>query len=234
MTHAIDRKRMLRQVMTTGAGRIAHSPVDEGFWAYGGADRVRFDPAKSLDLLGSQGWRDTNDNGILNRSGREFQFELLFQKGSITSEKMVRIIKLNLNTIGVDVKPTPVELKELVQRMRIGAYDAALYTQPFESTPDDFYAVFHSESIPLGFNMLRYRNRQVDRSISFLYGITERARALPIYQQLQLLLSQDQPCTFLYFIDQQYIAFDPRFQNLGLPGASLNAPTSWYILTEPR
>jgi len=141
---------------------------------------------------------------------------------------------MNLNNIGVDVRPVPVELKELVQRMRLGAYDAALFSQPFESTPDDFYAVFHSESIALGFNMLRYENRQVDRNISFLYGITEPARALPIYQQLQLLLSRDQPCTFLFNFEREYIAYDPRFQNIGLPGSALNSPASWYILTDPR
>ena len=81
---------------------------------------------------------------------------------------------------------------------------------------------------------MNYRNRRVDRNISFLYGITEPARALPIYQQLQFLLSQDQPCTFLYFIERQYIAYDPRFQNVGKPGAFLNPPSSWYILTNPR
>ncbi len=234
MTHAIDRERVVRQVMTSGTGSLAHGPVAEEFWAFGGVDRIDYDPAEALKLLRRQGWRDSNGDGFLSRSGKEFTFELLFQKGSITSEKLVRIVKLNLNNIGVGVKPTPVELKELVQRMRIGAYDAAIFNQPFASTPDDFYAVFHSEGIPLGFNMLRYRNRQIDRNISFLYGITERARSLPIYKQLQLLLSRDQPCTFLYFIDREYIAFDPRFQNLGVPGASLNSPASWYKLTEPR
>ncbi len=234
MTQAIDRERVVSQVMTPGSGRLAHSPVTDEFWAFGRVDRVDYNPAEALKLLRRQGWRDSNGDGILNRAGKEFMFELLFQKGSITSEKLVRIVKLNLNNIGVGVKPTPVELKELVQRMRIGAYDAAIFNQSFASTPDDFYAVFHSESISLGFNMLRYRNRQIDRNISFLYGITERARALPIYQQLQLLLSRDQPCTFLYFVERQYIASDPRFQNLGVPGASLNPPTSWYKLTEPR
>ncbi|MBT5877422.1 MAG: hypothetical protein HOH43_28635 [Candidatus Latescibacteria bacterium] len=234
MTHAIDRERILQQVIAPGSGSVMDGPVETKFWAYGGANHLKYDPQKAIELLQDSGWQDANDTGILGRGGRNFSFELLFPKGSLTSEKLVRVIKMNLNNIGVDVRPVPVELKELVQRMRLGAYDAALFSQPFESTPDDFYAVFHSESIALGFNMLRYENRQVDRNISFLYGITEPARALPIYQQLQLLLSRDQPCTFLFNFEREYIAYDPRFQNIGLPGSALNSPASWYILTDPR
>lgn len=233
-THAIDRVRILARVMMPGTGRVAHSPVDEGFWAHGGATRLKYDPAKALELLHRAGWYDTDHDGVLNQDKHKLRFELLFPRGSITAEKVVRLIKLNLNDIGVDVRPTPVDLKVLVERLRVGAYDAAVFTQQFKPAADDFYALFHSESITPGFNVMNYRNRQVDRNISFLYGITEAARALPIFQQLQFLLSQDQPCTFLYFIERQYIAYDPRFQNVGKSGEFLNPPSSWYILTNPR
>ncbi len=234
MTHAIDRERILYQALAPGAGRVTDSPVEASFWAFGGVEPVKYNPSTSIRLLNRSGWQSSGDMGIMNRGGRDLSFELLFPKGSLTYEKLVRIIKHNLNNIGVNVRPKPVASKELVERLRLGAYEAALFSQAFESSPDDFYAVFHSESIPLGFNMLRYRNRQVDRNISFLYGITEPARALPIYQQLQLLLSREQPCTFLFTFDTQYIAYDPRFQNIGLPGAELNSPASWYMLTDPR
>ena len=141
----------------------------------------------------------------------------------------MRLIKLNLNDIGIKVIPTPVAQKELVERLRVGNYAAALFIQDFNPTPDDFYAVFHSESIGLG-NLLGYRNRQIDRNINFLYGLSEQSRALPIYQQLQQLISQDQPCMFLYFIQTQYVAYNPDFKNIGAPGEALHSPGTWYHL----
>ena len=120
----------------------------------------------------------------------------------------MRVIKLNLNHIGIRVVPVPVTQKVLVQRLSIGSYEAALFVQDFEPTADDLYAVFHSESIGLG-NMLGYRNRQVDRNINFLFGLADRYRAGPVYQQLEMLLIRDQPCMFLYFVDTRYVAYDP-------------------------
>lgn len=234
LTYATDRMRIVSQVAALGRGHAAHSPVDRDFWGYGGETRFKYDPARALDLLRRAGWRDEDRDGILDRGGRKLQFELLFSRGSSTSEKLIRIVKLNLNAIGVDVIPVPVEMKELVQRLRIGEYEAALFTQAFDPTPDEFYGLFHSEGIDLGFNVLGYRNRQVDRNISFLYGIKDRTRALSIFQSLQWLISEDQPCTFLFFIDRQYIAFDPRCGNLGTPGEFLNPPSAWYLITGPR
>jgi|GEM_PF-1640227 len=229
LTYATDRTRILNQVMVPGAGEIAHSPIEPSFWAAGGADHFRYDPGKAINVLRKNGWEDANKDGILDQNKTALQFELLFTKGSLSSEKIVRLIKLNLNDIGVNIIPTPVDQKELVERLRIGNYAAALFNQDFDPSPDDFYAVFHSESIGLG-NVLGYRNRQIDRNINFLYGLSEQSRALPIYQQLQQLISQDQPCMFLYFIQTKYVAYNPKFKNLGIPGQALHSPATWYRL----
>ena len=229
LTYATDRTRILNKVVVPGAGEIAHSPIEPTFWAQGGAEHFKYDPGKAIDLLRKQGWRDSDHDGILDRDRQPLRFELLFPRGSLSSEKIVRLIKLNLNDIGIKVIPTPVDQKELVERLRVGSYAAALFIQDFDPTPDDFYAVFHSESIGLG-NVLGYSNRQIDRNINFLFGLSEQSRALPIYQQLQQLISQDQPCMFLYFIQTQYVAYNPDFKNIGAPGEALLSPAAWYHL----
>lgn len=229
LTHATDRNLIISHIRVPGGIRLAHSPIDQDFWAYGGAVSLKYDPAQALSLLSEAGWRDTDRDGVLDQGGRKLRFELLFPRGSITSERIVRIVKLNFNQIGVDVIPMAVEQKELVQRLMVGAYEAALFQQVFEPTPDDFYTSYHSESIGLGFNLLGYQNRQVDRNIGFLYGIQNPDRMQPIFQRLQELISEDQPSMFLYFLDWQYIAYDPRCKNIGRPGEPLTSPTVWYL-----
>ena len=227
LTYATNRQRILEEVLVRGAGVLAQGPIHPGF-EFKGAD-MGFDyrPREARELLRLDGWEDRDGDGFLDRDGRPLRFELLFPRGQTSAEKTVRVVKLNLNHIGIQVVPVPVTQKELVQRLGVGSYDAALYVQDFEPTADDLYAVFHSESIGLG-NMLGYQNRQVDRNISFLFGLPDRQRAGPVYQQLEMLLIQDQPCMFLYFVDTRYVAYDPTLKNLGRPGEALRSPAVWF------
>lgn len=227
LTYATDRRRILDEVLVRGAGVLAQGPIHPDFEFKGGDMGIDYRPREARELLRLQGWGDGDGDGFLDREGRPLRFELLFPRGQTSAEKTVRVVKLNLNHIGIQVVPVPVTQKELVQRLGIGSYDAALFVQDFEPTADDLYAVFHSESIGLG-NMLGYRNRQVDRNISFLFGLPDQYQAGPIYQQLEMLLIRDQPCMFLYFVDTRYIAYDPTLQNLGRPGEALQSPAAWF------
>ena len=227
LTHGTDRKRILDEVLVRGAGVLAHSPIHPEFEFKGTGTGYDYSPREARDLLRREGWTDSDGDGFLDREGRSLRFELLFPRGQASAEKTVRVLKLNLNQVGIRVVPVPVTQKELVQRLGIGSYEAALFVQDFEPTADDLYAVFHSESIGLG-NLLGYRSRQVDRNISFLFGLPDQQRAGPVYQQLEMLLIQDQPCMFLYFVDTRYVAYDPTLKNLGSPGDALRSPAAWF------
>ncbi len=227
LTYATNRQRILDEVLVRGAGVLAHSPIHPDFEFKGGAVGFDYSPREALELLRLEGWWDSDGDGFLDREGQPLGFELLFPRGQSSAEKTVRVIKLNLNHIGIQVVPVPVTQKELVQRLDIGSYEAALFVQDFEPTPDDLYAVFHSESIGLG-NMLGYRSRQVDRNINFLFGLADQVSAAPVYQQLEMVLIRDQPCMFLYFVDTRYVAYDPALKNLGPPGEALRSPAAWY------
>ena len=227
LTYATNRERILDEVLVRGAGVLAHSPIHPEFEFKGGDMGFDYRPREAREMLRLQGWSDSDGDGFLDREGRPLRFELLFPRGQASAEKTVRVIRLNLNHVGIRVVPVPVTQKELVQRLSIGSYEAALFVQDFEPTADDLYAVFHSESIGLG-NMLGYRSRQVDRNISFLFGLPDQQRAGPVYQQLEMLLIRDQPCMFLYFVDTRYVAYNPALQNLGSPGEALRSPAAWF------
>lgn len=227
LTYATNRQRILEEVLVRGAGVLAQGPIHPSFEFKGGDTGFDYRPREAREMLRMQGWGDSDGDGFLDREGRPLRFELLFPRGQTSAEKTVRVVKLNLNHIGIQVVPVPVTQKELVQRLGVGSYDAALFVQDFEPTADDLYAVFHSESIGLG-NMLGYRNRQVDRNINFLFGLPDQYRAGAVYQQLEMLLIRDQPCMFLYFVDTRYVAYDPTLKNLGRPGDALRSPAAWF------
>tara|TARA_B100000029_G_scaffold516037_2_gene626303 strand:- start:29574 stop:31127 length:1554 start_codon:yes stop_codon:yes gene_type:complete len=227
LTYATNRDRILEDVLVPGTGVLAHSPIHPSFRSKGGAFGFDYSPREAIELLRLEGWLDSDDDGFLDKAGQTLRFELLFPRGQASAEKAVRVIKLNLNHIGIQVVPIPITQKELIQRLGVGSYEAAFYVQDFEPTPDDLYAVFHSESIGLG-NMLGYSSRQVDRNINFLFGLADPERIEPVYKQLEMLLIRDQPCMFLYFVDTRYVAYDPSLRDLGKPGQTLRSPDMWY------
>jgi ABC-type oligopeptide transport system substrate-binding subunit len=118
---------------------------------------------------------------------------------------------------------------EMMVRMKNGDYDAALINFPFEARAADFDRVFQSTSIGSGFNLMAYSNREVDRLITLAYDVQERERLEPMFQRLQLLIAQDQPCTFLFFKWLWYAAVDTRFQNIRRAFGGLNPFTEWYV-----
>ena len=234
LTYAIDRTGLLNEVLS-GKGNVAYGPLDEDSWAhYQNMPKYRFDPRKTMELLREEGWADRDRDGVLERRGREFRFTLMFTRGSTFFERIARIIKLNLKEIGVDVIPEPVEYKEMLERMHVGKYDAALMSFPFEAEASYFDRIFHSSSIQSGLNVMAYSNREVDRLITLAYDVRERDRLEPMFQRLQLLIAQDQPCTFLFFKWLWYAAVDTRFQNIRRAVGGLNPFTEWYVPLEDQ
>ena len=229
LTHAIDRVGLLNDVLS-GKGNVAYGPLDSDSWAYyQNLKKFRFDPKRAIQILREEGWFDRDRDGILERRGREFRFTLMIPSGSTFFERIARIIKLNLKEIGVDMIPEPVENGEMIKRLKEGDYDAALMNFPFEAKVDNFDRVFHSASIKAGLNVMQYSNREVDRLITLAYDVRERDRLEPMFQRLQLLIAQDQPCTFLFFKWLWYAAVDTRFQNIRKAVGGLNPFPEWYV-----
>lgn len=234
LTHAINRVGLLDEVLS-GKGNVAYGPLDADSWAYyPNLPKYRFHPREALELLHQDGWSDRDRDGLLERRGQQFRFTLMFPRGSTLFERIARIIKLDLKEIGVDVIPEPEEYKEMVTRLKMGDYDAALMSFPFEAKADNFDRLFHSSNIRRGLNVMYYSNREVDKLITLSYEVSEPNRLEPIFQRLQLLIGQDQPCTFLFFQWLWYAAVDTRFRNIRHPGGGLTPVTEWYVPEEAQ
>ena len=234
LTHAMDRVGLLNEILS-GKGNVAYGPLDSDSWAYyPNVPKYRFDPKKAIQLLREEGWSDRDRDGIVERRGREFRFTLMFPRGSTFFERIARIIKLDLKEIGVDMIPEPVENGEMVRRLKEGNYDAAFMSFPFEAKADNFDRIFHSSSIRTGLNVMHYSNREVDRLITLAYDVRERERLEPMFQRLQLLIAQDQPCTFLFFKWLGYAAVDTRFQNIRKAVGGLNPFSEWHVPEEDQ
>lgn len=63
-----------------------------------------YDPAKARELLKQAGWADANGDGLLDKDGRSFAFEILTNQGNETRQKCAEIIQRRLAEVGIAAK----------------------------------------------------------------------------------------------------------------------------------
>lgn len=198
LTLALDRQAMVDTLWGPYA-RVGASPIIAGVWAHDTTlEPWPYDPAEARSILAARGWRDTDGDGVLDRNGERFAFELTTNAGNQPRIDAMVILQEQLKRVGVVVEPRVLEFHTLVHQNNTGQYDATLLGVGMDTSLDLRYG-FHSDSIPpVGDNFSRYRSAEVDRLIDLAANQVEIADSAVYLRQIQQIIHRDQPLTFLW------------------------------------
>jgi peptide/nickel transport system substrate-binding protein len=197
---AIDRQAILTN-LRAGYGSLAVGPIGPYHWAYDSTlTPLPYNPDSAKAMLKSVGIYDRNNDGTAETpDGKPFEFELLTQAGSVINKDMAEMITSNLAQIGVKVHVKPTEATTMYGTISDPArkFDAVIvaWESDFRTNLRD---TFHSKSITGPFQLASYSNKRVDMLIDSVEKVTDRAAAKPIYAELQKIIREDQPWSFLY------------------------------------
>ena len=197
LTLGIDRQALV-DALWQGRARVAAGPVPANVWARD-PELVPwpYDPAAARTLLAARGFADRDRDGIVERHGKPFRFEL-----STNSENRVRadacvLIQEQLRRIGVEVEIRTLEIHALVARNEAREFDATLAGWSIDTTLD-FRPYFHSSARAEGWNWVGYAEPEVDRALEEARRQGDAEATRPHLVRLQRLLHRDQPYTFLW------------------------------------
>jgi len=199
ISYAINKEEIIKGVLL-GLGTAAAGPFKPGTWAHNPMVKAYpYDPQKARELLAAAGWKDTDGDGILDRDGRPFAFELITNQGNEVRRKTAEIIQKRLAEVGISVKIRIIEwaafVKEFINKRRFEATVLG-WTVPMDP---DLYDVWHSSKTgPEELNFISYKNEEVDILLEegrSTFDVEERKKA---YYRIQEILAEDQPYTFLY------------------------------------
>lgn len=198
--YAIDQARLLdtvcRGLATPPTGIFAPDS-----WSVG---RVRPEPyrqdlAKAEALLDEAGWIDRDGDGARDREidGRvvPFAFTLLCDRRPFRVE-IASALRDSLARVGLNCTVLTVEPHELRERLRQRRFDGCLVSWGAGIDPDA------AESLWCGGgpqNYGGYANPDVDRLFAEGRRERDRERRAAIYARIQDIVSEDQPCTWLFW-----------------------------------
>ncbi|WP_018234041.1 peptide-binding protein [Thioalkalivibrio thiocyanodenitrificans] len=196
-----------------------------------------FDLARAGELLHEAGYRTRNRDGILqDGDGRPFEFDLVFFQDNEDTRRIVLFLRDLYARAGILMRPRPTEWSVMLDLLNRKDFDAITlgWTSGVET---DIYQMFHSsQTVGGGDNFINYRNPALDELIDRARSEVNEDARMPLWQEAERILHEDQPYTFL--MRRQTLAFiDRRVKNLGITRLGLNmgiVPVEIYVPVEQQ
>ena len=232
LNYAVDKEALVRDVLS-GMGRVAAGPVFTGSWAYrGDLAPYPYDPPKAMALLRKAGWKERDQDHLLEKDGKIFSFTLYTNQGDDIKNRAALMIQQNLWDLGIRMKvvSVPASATGFLYQKRFDAVFLDLYSV---GDPDYYtYRFWHSSQIQGGLNFFSYRDSDVDRLLDegrTVWDQTERRR---IYGEFQETIRADPPGVFLFW-GEYLIGLNRRFAGPE-SGVDCNLGTiGRFCITEP-
>ena len=167
-------------------------------WAYNPTVPIlAFDPIAAKQTFTSLGWLDTNGDGIVDKDGKPFQFEMTITAGSSQALAIAQSFQATLKQVGVQMDVVTLDGAAAIQRILAGNYQATYLSWDLDADPDPF-PLFHSSQFPpRGSNFVYYASAAADQLIEQGRRELDIDKRKEIYQKLHLLLAEDQPYTWV-------------------------------------
>ncbi len=197
LTALIDREGISR-ALYGGLATPAAGPLPPGLWPYDPTLRpIAFDPAGAAAALDAAGFVRGKD-GVRRKGDTRFAFTLLLGAASDTQRQISESVQQAYREAGIEMTIRPMEWAAFSAAVDAGDFEACLLAMHLDPNPD-LSPFWHSSQVPpVGWNSSYYRNPRADALMDELRRTFDRARARPLYVELQRIIAEDQPWTFLH------------------------------------
>ena len=197
LTLGIDRQEIVDSIYY-GYASVGHSVFPSNHWAHNrDIEPWPYDPGRAREILSELGWTDTDGDGIVDRDGQPFSFELVTNSESQVRVDLIVMIQEHLKRIGVDVRTRTMEFNALLSRLTEHEFDSVMAALAIDTSLNTAY-FYHTTGIDSAYNWGAYSNPEMDRLIEEANAHIDPLAAKHLYDQLQELIHDELPMTYLY------------------------------------
>jgi len=231
LTMAIDRKAIIETLMN-GMAVECTSPMSPLIWAYDASiEPLPFDPEEAARILRDRGWSDTDADGVLDKEGKPFEFEMITNHTSLLRVDIMTMAQAYLKEIGVKVDVRPLEWNHFIDKVKVSDFSSCVLGWGL-GTKADLSQLWHSSSSAAGgYNRVYYHNAEVDSLIDLARNTLDTEKARQLWCRCQRIIYDDQPFTFIA-IPYEINALHSRFRGVrASPISFFINLRDWYVKT---
>lgn len=159
---------------------------------------VEFSIDKARERLNAAGWTKAGAGGILEKDGQRLELTIIFpQQAKETTEPKLVDFKQKAGKVGIAINLKAIDWTTFTKLLDDRKFDGAALGWSRDSD-GDLKQIWHSESANnKGSNFISYANPEVDRLIEQHRATLDKPKRMEIARQLQKIIYEDQPYTFL-------------------------------------
>jgi peptide/nickel transport system substrate-binding protein len=197
LTMAIDRKSII-ETLLNGMAVECKSPMSPLIWAYDSTiEAIPFDPGEAKRILHEQGWDDSDGDGVIDKEGKPFEFEMMTNHTSQLRVGIATMTQAYLKKIGVKVNIRTLDFSHLIDKIVASDFASCVFGWSL-STKADLGNHWHSSaSRPGGYNRVYYYRAEVDSLIDLARNTLDPEAARELWHRCQNIIYEDQPFTFI-------------------------------------
>jgi len=197
INYAIDKQEIIDGVYL-GLGINIASPYKPGTrWSNADLQPYAYNPELARSLLKEAGFADTDGDGIVERDGKPFAFEIITNQNK-EREKSAVIIQRRLKEIGIDITVRPQEWATFISNyINTGDFDVVILGWGLGLDPDQYNIWHSSQQAPGQFNFLGYHNAKVDALLEQGRLEMNTDKRMKIYHAFAKELLNDSPIVYL-------------------------------------
>lgn len=203
LTLALDRRELLEAGLY-GRGHVAAGPIPPWHPLAPDVEPLPYAPDSATAVLERAGWTDTDGDGVRDRDGRPFSFQLLSTQANPVLADLAQMIQAQLGELGIDVDLRLLEFQTVLGRHRAREFQAVLADWVLDGFRVDPRPLFHSDQADVdgSANRSSYRNPVADSLMEAGVRASDPAEARAIWGEFVRVLREDQPFTFLFWKDE--------------------------------
>lgn len=164
---------------------------------------IPFDLEKAGQLLDETGWIDTDGDNIrdkeINGKKEKFSFGLHYFGTSALNKEMAFMVREEYYKIGVEVNTIPLDFTIHYKKAYEHDFDAMFGVWGGSGSYSDPVQLWHTDSwVNKGSNFTGFGDAESDSLIDACNQMVLKEERIPVQQQLQKKIYDDQPYIFLY------------------------------------
>ena len=199
LSMAVDREKAVRNVLGD-LGFVAVGPLPRAhlFGDTTALPSIGYDPEGAKRLLDSLGWRDTNNDGIREKGGRQLRFSLAAPTSSQTRMQFSVLLQAMLRAVGARVELDHMEIRAFQELLARKRWDAAMQAWRTDPTPSSIIQTWGMAAVKDGVNFGSYENPVFDAYVDSAASSMDAQRANQHYHRAYETIINDAPAIWLY------------------------------------